>query len=142
VGWDEMIIDDISNHLADMDQDLPIYRMLFPSDVINCICVFPSGGGIEGHIGISPMHYTESDGSVGSIDLPGIQIQVRYTDPFGAFARCEAIRIWLDENNPPGYILTRTTRSQPDDLTNNNDLSMSGGPAYRFSADFSTAKVR
>lgn len=139
-----MIIEDICNHLADMPgQTLPIYPMQFPSDVVNCIAVFPTGGGVGGNIGSKPsMTFGGSLATVGYIDYPGCQIQVRYTDPWNAFKIAEEIRIWLDENLPPGYLRCDTNRSVPDDLTNTQDLSMVGGPAYRFSVDFSMIKVR
>lgn len=137
------IIDDICNHLADMpNQTLPIYPMQFPSDVVNCIAVFPTGGGVGGSIGIGPTYYSSATTKPGALDYPGVQIQVRYTDPWNAFAICEAIRLWLDFNPPTGYVKCITNRPQPDDLTNAADLSLSGGPAYRWSVDFSFSKVR
>lgn len=133
------LIDDIANHLADMPAaTLPIYRMLFPPDIVNCIAIFPSGGGVGGNIGVGPLHYD----STGAIDYPGFQVQVRYTDPYNAYYLAEEIRKWLDQNPPTGYVICTTRRSQPDDLTNANDLSMAGGPAYRWSVDFGMLKVR
>jgi hypothetical protein len=137
------IIEDVANLLADMPgQDLPIYPILFPLDVVNCVAIFPAGGGLTGYPGMGPIRYAGTDNTPQAIDTPNFQVQVRYTDPFNAFARCEAIRQWLDENNPTGYIISKTTRSQPDDLTIQADLDMDGGPAYRFSVNFEAAKVR
>jgi hypothetical protein len=137
------IIDDIANHLADMPgQTLPVYQMQFPPDVINCIAVFPTGGGVGGNIGSKPSQMTDNAGGVAYMDYPGVQVQVRHGDPFNAFKVCEDIRQWLDENCPTGYLRCDTNRSIPDDLTNAADLSMAGGPAFRFSVDFSFIKVR
>lgn len=138
------IVNDICNHLADMPGiSIPISGMQFPSDVINCIAVFPTGGGVGGNIGSKPsMTFGSSLTTIGYIDYPGCQIQVRYTDPWNAFRIAEDIRQWLDENLPTGYVRCDTNRSIPDDLTNTADLSISGGPAYRFSVDFSMIKVR
>lgn len=137
------IIEDVANKLADMPgQDLPIEELLFPLDTINCVAIFPAGGGLTGHPGMGPIRYFGSTGTPGDIDTPSFQVQVRFTDPFNAFSRCEAIRKWLDENPPTGYILTKTTRSQPDDLTIQADLDIIGGPAYRFSVNFEAARVR
>lgn len=137
-----MIIEDLANWLADMpNQTLPIYPMQFPSDVVNCIALFPTGGGVGGNIGVGPSHYRDG-ASIGALDYPGCQVQVRYTDPGNALAICESIRLWLDMNPPTGYILALTTRSLPDDLTNASDLSMVGGRCYRFSCNFSFTKVR
>lgn len=117
--------------------------MQFPSDVVNCIAVFPTGGGVGGNIGSKPsMTFGESLATVGYIDYPGCQIQVRYTDPFNALRIAEEIRQWLDENLPVGYLRCDTNRSIPDDLTNTSDLEASGGPMYRFSVNFSMTKVR
>src|SRR5574343_944063 len=134
-----MLTEDILNHLADMpNQLLPIYNMQFPSDVVNCICIFPTGGGVGGSIGIRPTKsFGETSATCGYIDYPGVQLQIRYNDPYNAFRIAEDIRQWLDENLPSGYLRCDTGRSQPDDLTNNADLEMTGGPAYRFSVDFS-----
>ena len=138
-----MLIEDICNHLADMpNQSLPIYPMQFPSDVINCIAVFPTGGGVGGNIGVGPSYYFANSTKPGAMDYPGVQIQVRASDPFNAFRICEEIRIWLDMNEPTGYLLLKCNRSQPDDLTSTSDLQMAGGPAYRFSCDYSLIKIR
>lgn len=137
------IIDDVRNHLADMPGlALPVSGMQFPSDVVNCIAVFPTGGGVGGNIGVTSGHYTTSAGLVGALDYPGVQVQVRYSDPFNAFAIAEDIRKWLDFNPPSGYVALSTNRSIPDDLTITSDLEMVGGPAYRFSVDFGLIKVR
>ena len=137
------LIEDIANHLADMpSQSLPIYPMQFPSDVVNCIAIFPTGGGVGGNIGNKPSQMTTNAGGIDYMDYPGVQVQVRYTDPCNAFKVAEDIRQWLDENLPTGYLRCDTNRSLPDDLTNSQDLSMEGGPAYRFSVDFSLIKVR
>jgi hypothetical protein len=136
------LITDICNHLADMpSQTLPIESMQFPA-AINCIAVFPSGSGVNGNIGIQPGHFTTATGTIGAIDYPGFQVQVRYTDPHNAYAICEAVRLWLDFNPPTGYLLCSTGRSHPTDLTNTSDLEMEGGPCYRFSVEFGTCKVR
>jgi hypothetical protein len=138
-----MLITDIANWLADMpNQVLPIYPMQFPADVINCIAVFPTGGGVGGNIGVSSGHFTNGSGNAGALDYPGVQVQVRYTDPHNAFAIAEDIRKWLDFNPPTGYVALATNRSIPDDLTVTSDLEMVGGPAYRFSVDFGLVKVR
>jgi len=135
-------LDDLANHMADMPgQDLAIYPMQFPSDIINCVGLFPSGGGVGGNIGIGPSYFSDQ-GEVNAFDYPGAQVQVRYTNPYDAYAICETIRLWLDMNPPTGYLMVKVNRSQPDDLTNNADLEMSGGPVYRFSCDFSFIKVR
>ena len=137
------LIEDIANHLADMPgQTLGIYCMQFPADVINCIAIFPTGGGVGGNIGNRPSQMTSGTGGIDYMDYPGVQVQVRYVDPFNAFKVAEDIRQWLDENLPTGYLRCDTNRSLPDDLTSQNDLSMEGGPAYRFSVDFSLIKVR
>lgn len=138
------IVEDIANHLADMPgQILPVYPMQFPDDVVNCIAIFPTGGGVGGNIGSRPsMTFGSSLSTVGYIDYPGVQIQVRYTNPHNAFSVAEDIRIWLDENLPTGYLRCDTNRSIPDDLTNSADLERIGGPTYRFSVDFSMRKVR
>ena len=139
-----MIIEDICDHLADMPgQSLPIYPMQFPDDVVNCIAVFPTGGGVGGNIGSKPsMTFGASLDTVGYIDYPGVQIQIRYSDPFNAFKICEDVRQWLDENLPTGYLRCDTNDSIPIDLTNTSDLEAAGGPMYRFSVDFSFIKVR
>jgi len=125
------------------NQTLPIYPMQFPSDVINCIAVFPTGGGVGGNIGSKPsMTFGSSLATIGYIDYPGVQIQVRYTDPWNACRVAEDIRQWLDENLPTGYLRCDTNRSIPDDLTASSDLTAAGGPMYRFSVDFSFIKVR
>jgi hypothetical protein len=137
------LVEDVSNWLADMpNQILPIFTMQFDKDIVNCIAVFPTGGGIGGNIGVGPTYYSSVTTKPGALDYPGCQIQVRYTDPWNAFAVCEAIRLWLDMNPPPGYVKCITGRSQPDCLTNDADLSMSGGPAHRYSCDYSFTKVR
>ena len=131
-----MIIEDLANWLADMpNQTLPIKTMLFPISPANCVVIFPAHGKPSGR-------FTDSSGDIASIDYPDIQVQVRYTDPFNAYAICEAIRVWLDLNVPVGYIRLDATRAQPDDLTSSEDLSMVGGPCYRFSCNFSFIKVR
>ncbi len=141
--------EDIANHLADMpNQALPIYPMQFPGNdsdgnpIINCVAIFPSGAGVNGNIGIQPGHYTTSAGTVGALDYPGFQVQVRYTDTFNAFTICETIRKWLDFNPPTGYLLCSTGESQPRDLTNGDDLKMVGGPCYRWETSFGVCKVR
>lgn len=137
-----MILEDVFNHISDMPGlSLPVYILQFPDDVVSCICIFPTGGGVSGNIGVRPGQMTGADG-VEYMDYPGIQIQVRYTDPYNAFRIAENIRQWLDDNLPPGYIRCDTTRSLPDDLTNQNDIALMGGPAYRFSVDFSLIKMR
>jgi hypothetical protein len=137
-----MIIEDVANWLADMpNQSLPIYPMQFPlkddsgNPIINCIAIFPAHGKPSGR-------FSNSSGVTKSIDYPDIQVQVRYTDPFNAYAICEAIRVWLDLNVPTGYVRLDASRAQPDDLTSDADLSMVGSPCYRFSCNFSFIKVR
>ena len=136
------ILDDMLNHLADMPaQTLPVYSLQFPEDTMNCVTLFPTGGGVGGNIGIGPGAFSDSTG-VGYMDYPGIQLQVRYTDPYNAFKIAEEIRIWLNDNIPTGYLRCDTNRSIPDDLTNTSDIEMIGGPCYRFSVDFTLIKVR
>ncbi len=144
-----MIIEDVANKLADMPgQSLPIYPMQFPdkdasgNPIINCIAIFPTGGGVGGNIGSKPTQMTSSAGGIDYMDYPGCQVQVRYTDPFNAYKVAEDIRQWLDENLPTGYLRCDTNRSLPDDLTSSADLTAAGGPMYRFSVDFSLIKIR
>ena len=137
------IVEDVSNWLADMpNQTLPIFPMQFDKDIVNCIAIFPTGGGVGGSIGIGPTYYSSATSKPGALDYPGVQVQVRMTDPWNAFRVCEDIRLWLDFSPPPGYVKCITNRSQPDDLTSDSDLSASGGPIYRLSCDFSFTKVR
>ena len=127
------IIDDVFNQLADMTTlPLPVYHFQFPVDVINCVAVFLNGPGR------SPDYFTDSTDVVGAIDYPSIQIQVRHTSPQDAYYYAELIRKWLDEHQVSGYIMNLSTSSQSFDLTSANDLSMAGGPAYRygFNVDF------
>ena len=127
-----MIIEDVANKLADMPgQSLPIYPMQFPSDVINCIAIFPGDGK-------PALHYT----ALGTLDYPGIKIRVRYTDPYNAFTRATLIRAWLDVNPPTGYYACRSTNAHPLDLTDDKSLSLSGGPSYVFEINFILCKVR
>ena len=132
-----MIIEDLANKLADCPSiSIPIYPMLFPIEPANCIGIFPAHGK-------PPGHFTQGSGTTtGAIDYPDVQVQVRYTDPHNAFAICEAIRLWLDFNPPTGYLRVKTDRAHPDDLSNDAYLSMTGGPCYRFSCNFSFIKVR
>jgi hypothetical protein len=137
------LITDLANWLSDMpNQTLPIYLMQFPlkdsagNPIINCVAIFPAGGP-------QPKYYSDSGAKgIGALDYPNLQVQVRYIDPWNAFAICESIRAWLDMNPPTGYLIVRTTRAQPDDLTSDADLSMVGGPCYRFSCNFEFTKVR
>lgn len=130
------IVEEIANYLADMPPDLPVYPMQFPSDVVNCIAIFPAGGKDTERV-------TSSDATgLDYIEYPNIQIQVRYTDPHTAFAKAEEIRQWLDENQPTAFLICSTDRPLPDNLTNTNDLSMAGGPAYRFSIQFEITRER
>lgn len=139
-----MILEDILNHLADMPgQTLPVYVMQFPEDVMNCVTLFPTGGGVMGNIGIGPGGFTSTTAGVrGFLEYPGVQVQVRYTDPYNAFKIADQIRIWLNDNTPSGYIRCDTNRSIPDSLTNNDDIEMIGGPCYRFSVDFTLVTER
>jgi len=137
------IIEDVANWLADCPSlTLPVYSLQFPSDIIECVTIFPTGGGIGGDIGIGPTYYSTATSKPGALDYPGVQVQCRMTDPWNAFKVCEDIRLWLDMNPPTGYVKCITNRSQPDDLTSSADLEMAGGPAYRFSCEFSFTKVR
>ena len=80
------LIDDIANHLADMTANtLPIYRFLFPSDTVNCIAIFPAGGGAGGNLAVRPGACTNNAGTLDYMDFPGFQVQVRYTDPYNAY---------------------------------------------------------
>lgn len=134
------LIEDVANWLADMPGlTLTPYPWQFPDDEVNCVAIFPTGGGVGGNIGVSSSHHTTSAGGIGAIDYPGVQVQVRYTDPGSAFAIAEDIRKWLDFNPPTGYLLIATNRSIPDDLTSENDLKI---PAHRFSVDFGLIVVR
>lgn len=130
------IVEEIANHLADMPPDLPVYTMQFPSDVVNCIAIFPAGG--KGTERVTSSDVTGLD----YIEYPDVQIQVRYTDPHTAFAKAEEIRQWLDENQPTAFLICSTDRPLPDNLTNTNDLSMAGGPAHRFSIQFEITRER
>ena len=137
------IIEDVANLLADMpSQDLPVYPFLFPLDMVCCIGIFPAGSGLTYYPGTGPLRYSNGSGTPQAIDTSNFQVQVRYTDPINAFARCEAIRKWLDMNPPTGYVLSKTNQSQPRDMTSPTDLMMIGGPAYRYEASFEAAKVR
>jgi hypothetical protein len=137
------IIEDICNKLADMPgQDLPVYPFLFPMDVVNCVAIFPAGSGLSSIPGTGPLYYAKDGSKPGAIDTPNIQIQCRYTDPANAFVRCRAIQEWIDFNPPTGYLILKSSRSQPDNLTSPEDLAMVGGPAYRFSCNYECAKVR
>jgi hypothetical protein len=141
------IIEDVANLLADMpNQTLPVYSFLFPlaedSGIINCIAIFPAGSGLTNHPGTGPLRYSNGSGIPQAIDTPNFQVQVRYTDPINAFARCEAIRKWLDENPPTGYVLSKTNQGQPRDMTSPADLALIGSPAYRYEVSFEAAKVR
>jgi hypothetical protein len=130
------IVEDIANLLADMpNQSLPVYPFQFSSDIVDCIAIFPLSG--QGST-----YFSDSTSPMGAIDRPGVQCQVRYTDPANAFVLCEAIRKWLDQNPPTGYTMLFTTRDQPQDVTSPEDLAMNGGPAYRFSCDFALTLVR
>ena len=132
------IAEDVANKLADMPaQDLPVYQFLFPLDVVNCVTIFPLFGRDTEFYSA-----TSSTTTMGVIDSPGVQIQIRHTSAIDGFARSEAIRQWLDQNAPMGYVMMLTTRSQPSNVTNQADLDMIGGPAYRFSVDFVLTKVR
>ena len=132
------LVEDIANKLADMTtQDLPVYKFLFPIDVTNCVCIFPL-------MGMPTEFFSQSSSTttMGVLDKPGIQIQVRYSNPSDAYAKAENIRQWLDQNPPTGYVLTLTTRSQPSNVTSPEDINMINGPAYRYSVDFIMSKVR
>jgi hypothetical protein len=138
-----MIIDDILNHLADMPGlTLQVYMMQFPEDVMNCVALFPTGAGVGGNIGVGPGGFITSEGVRGFLEYPGVQVQVRYTDPYNAFKIADQIRIWLNDNLPDGYIRCDTNRSVPDSLTSQDDIDMINGPCYRFSVDFSLIKER
>ncbi len=124
------VVEDVANKLADMPgQTLGIYGMQFPSDVINCIAIFPSDGE-------PALHYT----ALGTLDYPGAKIQVRCTDPYNAFSEAEKIRAWLDVNPPTGYYSCRAADLK--DITNEASLSLSGGPSYVFEIKFILCKVR
>jgi hypothetical protein len=139
-----MIVDDVMNKLSDMSTlTLPVYGMQFPDDVINCVTIFiGTSGGVGSRIGYVPSAYTNTAQTLDHIDYPGVQIQVRYTDPYNAFKEAEAIRTWLDGNVPTGYVRCDTKRSQPVDLTSADDLARVGGPCYRYSVDFAFTRVR
>jgi hypothetical protein len=136
------IMEDMLNHLADMPGlTLPVYSLQFPEDEMSCVTLFPTGAGVGGNIGVGPGAFTNGS-NVGYMDYPGIQIQVRYTDPYNAFKIAEDIRIWVNDNLPSGYLRCDANRSIPDGLTNQDDIDMLGGPCYRYSVDFSFIKVR
>ena len=138
-----MITEDFMNALADMPgQTLPVYSLQFPEDVLNCVALFPVSVGAGAVVGVVPGKYAETTGVVGYIDYPGIQIQVRYTDPYNAYKLAEDIRVWLEDHLPTGYLRCDAARSMPDDLTSDGDLNILGGPCYRFAADFACMKVR
>jgi len=107
-----------------------IFAYRFPPSPINCICIFPLAGYV-------PDEVQGGDG----IDYPGFQIQVRNASVTTAMAYCEAIRLGLNGVDAGDYTIF-TNRSLPIDLTNPDDLAANGGPAYRFSVDFETTKVR
>jgi hypothetical protein len=131
------IVEDICNLLADMPlQDLPVVQFLYDPAILNCVAVFPlSGRGTD-------LFFDGGSTTMGAIDKPSVQIQVRYTNPQGAFARCEAIRKWLDQNAPTGYVSCITNRDQPSNVTSPEDIASIGGPMYRYSVDFAMSKVR
>ena len=108
-----------------------IFGFRFPSSPLNCICIIPAGGR-------EPDLYDSS----GAIDRPGMQVQVRNTDVLAAEASAEAIRRGLDLATISGYVICRTTRSRPVDVTSPDDLKADDGPAYRFSVDFILSEVR
>lgn len=120
----------VSSSLATaLGTDIFAYR--FPSSPLNAICIIP-------------MSLKEPDPLLGSnsLDYPAFQIQVRNTNVKTAESSAEMIRTTLDYATLSGYVYIRTTRSRPVDLTNPDDLTVTGGPAYRFSVDFTTMKVR
>ena len=124
------VVEDVANKLADMPgRSLPIYSMQFPPDVINCVAILLGEGK-------PPLHYT----ALGTLDYPGVKIQVRYIDPHNASSDAEKIRAWLDVNPPTGYYSCRATDLK--DITNEASLSLSGGPSYVFEIKFILCKVR
>ena len=134
----QSIVELAANHLASMpNQDLPIVQFLYDPNVLNCVALFPLAGR-----GTEFFSDTTSPTTMGVIDSPGLQVQVRYSDPINAFVLCEAIRVWLDQNPPSGYVMCFTTRDQPSNVTSPEDLASQSGPLYRFSCDFSLTKVR
>lgn len=133
------LIETLANWLADMPGlSLPIFPMQFSSTIKNCIGIFPTGGGVQGNIGVGPGYFSDG-GVLNAFDYPGAQVQVRYENPNDAFLICEQIRLWLDMNPPTGYLMIKTNRSQPDDLTSTSDAE---ADIYRFSCEFSFIKVR
>lgn len=131
------ITEDIANKLADMTTlALPIYPMQYPDDVVNCVAIIP-GSGSQAQ-GKSSLFYT----ALGTLDFPSIRIQVRYTDPYNAFAIADAVRIWLDANLPTGCLTCRSVDPSAKDVTDANSLAMSGGPAYIYEVEFSLTRVR
>jgi hypothetical protein len=138
-------IEDIANHLADMSGlTLPIYLFSFPSSPLACVCLFPSGAGVGGNIGVKPGYYAHeaSAHDVAALEYPGIQIQVRHTSPQSAYRICEDVRRWLADNPPAGYLSFDTTDSQPLDFTNNADLEAKPQAVYRYAVNFGGRKVR
>jgi hypothetical protein len=130
------VTEDIANKIADMTTlSLPVSAMQFPSDVVNCVAIFPGTG--SQRQGTAPLFYT----AIGTLDYPAIRIQVRYTDPSNAFAIAEAIRIWVDANLPTGYLTCRALEISKD-VTDDKSLAMSGGPAYIAEVVFQLTKVR
>jgi hypothetical protein len=108
-----------------------IFAYQFPASPLNCVAIIPLAG--QG-----PEHYD----ATGSIDFPGLQIQARNTSIKTAGEKAEAIRQALDLATIGGYVICRTTRSQPSNVTSPDDLKAGGGPVYRFSVDFVLAKAR
>jgi len=108
-----------------------IFAYQFPASPLNCVAIIPLSGQ-------EPVHYD----ATGSIDYPGLQIQSRNTSIKTAGENAEAIRQALDLATIGGYVICRTTRSQPSNVTGSEDLQTGGGPVYRFSVDFVLTKVR
>ncbi|MCK9569689.1 minor capsid protein [Candidatus Pacearchaeota archaeon] len=108
-----------------------IFAYQFPVSPLNCVAIIPLAGQ-------EPLRYDAS----GSIDYPGLQIQARNTSIKTAGEKAEAIRQALDLATIGGYVVCRTTRSQPSNVTSPEDLQTGGGPVYRFSVDFVLTKVR
>jgi hypothetical protein len=105
------------------------YRL--PALPLNCVSIFLIGGP-------EPDYYS-TNAAPGALDYAGFQIQVRNTNSKTARDNAEAIRKAFDLATLSGYVILRTTRAQPIDLTNDDDLK---AKVYRFSVDFTTVKVR
>ena len=108
-----------------------IFPYLFPPEPIDCLW-------IKDGIGAKPP--AEEMGGNG-VDFPSFQIQVRNTNIQTAHDNAEAIRLALNNTTVGNYAIF-TTRSEPQDVTSDDDLVAITGPIFRVSIDFETRLVR